>query len=174
MKNTFDYSRLGLSGARTFSVLGEISATTTTFTSFTSVFTDMAGLSRLMTSGHPDLPNPAPDSGLLEFLTGFDGSILGEINIAISDAGSRYVVECLVSDVNIVAELSDGVNPVQVAAPVIDTPNPDETWAAFLTPTVLAGPWTRIRIYYRQDWGSIGAPSVDSWTLFKARITRVN
>lgn len=154
----------------------ELSAMKTYDEQNAQVFLDLGGVLRFTTTGHPNMPSPDPGSGLIEFATGLDasnGNFLGELNVAISETTRRYVVECRVSTPHIEAEVSDGTNPVQVVAPVIEMPGPDEIWASFVTVRPLSGAWTKIRIYYKQTWGQQPPPDT-SWLVYKIRVWRID
>ena len=137
-----------------------------------NVFSDWGGLIRYTTSGHPNIPAPDLGTGVAVLSTGKDGAQGGEINIAIADVANRYILECLVSETDIVAELSDG-NSVQLAAPVIDRPSPDEIWATFVTPRIVSGSWVRARISFAGTFSGEQVPAVDTWAIYKVRIIRV-
>lgn len=142
------------------------------FVASPGVFTDWGGVLRYTTSTHPNMPSPDPGTGIAVLSTGKNGAPGGEVNVGVADTVHRYVIECLVSEPDLVAELSDGVN-VQIANAVIDRPSPDEILASFVTPKIVSGNWTNIRIYHRGTFTG-GQPAVDSWALFRIRVFRVD
>jgi hypothetical protein len=154
-------------------LLSELSAMAT-YDANHGVSIDLGGVVRFTTRGHPNLPDPPPQHGLIDFSTGLDGSggSLGEINVAIADNVHRYLIEAHVSSPDLVAEVSDGTNPTQIIAPVIERPTPDEIWASFLTVRTQGNPLTQIRIYYKQSWGQQTPPDT-SWILYKLRVWRI-
>lgn len=176
--HTLELKELLQGEAGVMSQICELSAMTTHDTRSVQVFMDLGGAARLTPHGHPNMPslNPDPGVGIIDIATGFDGNPLGEVNIAIADTAYRYAIECQVESPEIVAEVSDGVNPMQILSPAIDRPSPDEVWASFVTVRPLdpaTNPFTKIRIYFRQDWGAQPVPTDTFWRLFRITVWQI-
>lgn len=153
-------------------LVGTITPTSLTSTTDVEIQTDWAGLSRLTTPGHSNIPNPVPPGGYAELTTGLGGQPLGEINFAFLRAGERFVLEALVSSREIIGEVRDGVSPVQVITPLIK-PGPDGTfWTVFALPAAEQGHHPELRLMYRQTWPQDQTPPETSWIFVEARLYR--
>lgn len=137
----------------------------------TEIESDFGGISRLTTSGHPNLPAPPHPDGYCELETGLDGARLGEVNLIVKQTRSSFIVDVFVSTPHVVGEVRDGTNPVQTVQPVV-TPEIEGHKAQFVLPRAETGKGPELRVYYRQTWSQQEPAPDTSWIFYKAAVYR--